>query len=357
MDENKDLVRRPGHGHFLAMVGIFLCLCTFLAYLLLSLPLYYYAIFATILILAKKLWNQDYTADEEAIFIRKGHKASVCIVGAGFSGLAMGVKLKKAGIKFTILEKRQVSNSYQISKAKNYPLLYSSELGGTWNANKYPGCRCDVWSVLYQLSFYLNPHWSTYVCEASEIRAYLKDLTRAYGLEDHIQLNTGVEKAKWSADKSQWTIETSQNSILQVTHLVSGCGVLREPLIPNFQGMENFKGKKFHSAQWDLDYDYKGQKVAIIGSGATAVQIAPAIVDQVAQLHLFQRTPNWFFPRIEANFPQWYKTLLETFPFLMTFNYWVMFAYVETTFLLWLRKGWPERYVSMTCTFLLLLIK
>lgn len=106
MDENKDLVTRPGHGSFLAMVGIFVCFCSFLAYILLSLPLYYYAIFATILIVAK-IWNQDY-GDEEAIFISKGHKASVCIVGAGFSGLAMGVKLKKAGIKFTILEKRQV---------------------------------------------------------------------------------------------------------------------------------------------------------------------------------------------------------------------------------------------------------
>ena len=86
-----------------------------------------------------------------------------------------------------------------------------------------------------------------------------------------------------------------------------------------------------------------GKKVAIIGSGATAVQIAPAIVDKVEQLYVFQRTPNWFFPRIEGNFPQWYKKTLKLFPFLMTFNFWVMFFYIETTFLLWLRKGWPER--------------
>ena len=119
---------------------------------------------------------------------------------------------------------------------------------------------------------------------------------------------------------------------------------MRKPLIPDFKGLDKFKGKMFHSAQWDQDYDYRDKKVAIIGSGATAVQIAPAIVDQVEQMHVFQRTPNWFFPRIEAQFPEWYKALLAKLPFIMTFHFWILFAFAESFFgLLLVRKGWAEK--------------
>ena len=115
--------------------------------------------------------------------------------------------------------------------------------------------------------------------------------------------------------------------------------------------MDKFQGKLFHSAQWDLEHDYKGQKVALIGSGASAVQIAPDIVDKVDQLYFFQRTPNWIFPRIDANFPQWFKNLLRTFPFLMTINYWILFATFEILALSWMRKGWQERFSSYIYTF------
>jgi len=282
--------------------------------------------FGVVIFLIKKYYYCNGEKDSTFDLLKKSQRAKVniCVVGAGFSGLCMGVKLKNAGIKFQILEK-------------------DSEVGGTWSANKYPGCRCDVWSVLYQLSFFFNPNWSTYQCPANEIRNYQKTLVAHFGLQNHIRLNTGVKRAVWDQDRCIWIIETDTSETLEATHLISGCGVLRTPNIPDFKGIEKFKGKVFHSAQWDVKHNYKNQKVALIGSGASAVQIAPAIVDTVDQLYVFQRTPNWIAPRPEANFPEWYKTLLRKIPFLMTINYWLIFTIFETLALIWLRKGRGER--------------
>jgi cation diffusion facilitator CzcD-associated flavoprotein CzcO len=190
----------------------------------------------------------------------------------------------------------------------------------------------------------MNPDWSTYVSPANEIRAYMKKVASHFDLNRHISLKTGVEKAEWDEVTKSWRVETDQGEVLNVTHLVSGCGALRRPIVSEFKGLDKFKGKVFHSAQWDQDYDYKGKKVAIIGSGASAVQIAPAIVDQVDQLYVFQRTPNWFFPRIDAKFPLWYKSLLRNVPGVKEFMYWLTFCAVELTMPLWLRKGWCSRY-------------
>ena len=127
------------------------------------------------------------------------------------------------------------------------------------------------------MSFFFNPNWSTYQCPADEIRNYQKTLVAHFGLQNHIRLNTGVKRAVWDQDKSIWIIETDTSETLEATHLISGCGVLRTPNIPDFKGIEKFKGKVFHSAQWDVKHEYMNQKVALIGSGASAVQIAPAI--------------------------------------------------------------------------------
>ena len=189
----------------------------------------------------------------------------------------------------------------------------------------------------------MNPDWSTYVCPSKEICEYLHKMVSHFDLKPNITLNTEVKSATWDEDTNIWKVVTENGEIMEANILVSGCGILRKPLIPDFKGLNTFKGKVFHTSQWDQSYDYKGKNVALIGSGATAVQIAPAIINDVKNLHVFQRTPNWYFPKIEGKFPKWFKSLLRSFPTLMKINYWLIFFQLEIMGILILRKGFIER--------------
>ena len=317
---SEDSITRPSHKSFLALHGTLWTILGLVAYYLLNLPCYIYVSLGLVYL----IYNRHNTENVSAVFIREAENIKVCVVGSGFSGLTMGIKLKEAGIPFRILEK-------------------SAEIGGTWHVNKYPGCACDVYSPLYQSYYYMNPDWSTYVCSSNEIRDYLKKLVHHFGLESYISTNTQVKSANWNEDTNTWWIETEHGENIRANVLISGCGILRHPYIPKFKGLQNFTGKMFHSSEWDESYDYTGKNVALIGSGATAVQIAPAIIDEVKNLHVFQRTPNWFFPKIEGEFPQWFKEMLRSFPFLMKLNYWLIFFQLEIMGFLALRKGWVER--------------
>ena len=220
---------------------------------------------------SKKKYNNLYDRNKKSV--------NVCVVGSGFSGICMAVKLKQAKIPFTLFEK-------------------SSDIGGTWFDNKYPGCACDVWTPIYQFSFFRNPEWSQFVAPASEIQSYLKQVIKVFGLEKNIKLNTEIHHATWEEDKKSWWVQMNANKEgIYFTHIVSGCGALRFPILPNISGIETFQGKSFHSQNWDSSYNYKGKRVAIIGSAASAVQIVPAIADDVDQLYIFQRTPNWHVKR------------------------------------------------------------
>ena len=319
-----DNISRPSHRSFLALHAILWSILGLLAYFLLNLPFYIYVILGLFFLIYKNTENVS-----KSVFIRESKNIKVCVVGSGFSGLTMGIKLKEAEIPFVILEK-------------------SSEIGGTWYSNKYPGCACDVYSPLYQSYYYMNPNWSTYVCPSKEIKEYLHKMVNHFGLQPFIRTNANVKVAKWNEDTNSWLIQTENANganfeKIQANFLVSGCGILRQPFIPKLNGLANFKGKVFHSSQWDESYDYKDKNVALIGSGATAVQIAPAIIDEVKNLHVFQRTPNWFFPKIEGKIPQWFKEMLRSFPFLMKLNYWLIFFQLEIMGFLALRKGWIER--------------
>ena len=217
--------------------------------------------------------QDDTRKDKESL-----EKISVCIVGGGASGICMAIKLKEAGIRFRLIEKEE-------------------QVGGTWYHNHYPGSRCDVYSCLYQFSFFQNPFWSCNTAPAPEIKNYLQTAIKEYKLERHITLGTKVKSAFWNDTAKLWTVKADNGEVFNVTHLVSGCGVLRKPLIPKFKGRERFEGLTCHSSRWTKDIDLKGKRVALIGTGASAVQIAPEIVDKVKSLHVFQRTPNWFFPK------------------------------------------------------------
>jgi cation diffusion facilitator CzcD-associated flavoprotein CzcO len=201
----------------------------------------------------------------------------IAIIGAGFSGLGTAIRLRQQGIEdFVVLERHD-------------------DVGGTWWANTYPGCACDVPSHLYSFSFAPNPEWSQTYSPQPEIRAYLQRLAREHDLYRSIRLGTTVTEAAWDDDAGRWTIQTSAGTI-RARVLIAGMGPLTEPRIPDLPGLETFEGAVFHSARWDHDHDLAGERVAVVGTGASAIQFVPAIQPDVERLHVFQRTPPWVVP-------------------------------------------------------------
>jgi cation diffusion facilitator CzcD-associated flavoprotein CzcO len=204
----------------------------------------------------------------------------VAIVGAGFSGLCMAIRLRREGIEdFTVLER-------------------ADEVGGTWRDNTYPGCQCDIPSALYSFSFAPNPDWSRFYPLQSEIRDYLRRCARDFGVMPHIRFGHEVLGADWDDDAGHWRLETAGGP-LTADVLVGGMGGLSAPAVPEIPGLESFEGTVFHSATWDHDHDLAGERVGVIGTGASSVQFVPRIQPQVGKLHLFQRTPAWVMPDMD----------------------------------------------------------
>lgn len=227
---------------------------------------------------------------------RDGKGPRIAILGAGFSGMGMAIRLKQEGFEnFTIYEK-------------------ADEVGGTWRENRYPGVACDVPSHLYSFSFEPNPNWSRRFSPGGEIWDYMKHCARKYGLYPFIKFKKTVTAIRH--DGAEWTIDFEDGSSAIADYVVSGLGGLHEPNIPPIAGMETFKGPVFHTAQWRDDVDLSGKRVAIIGSAASAVQVVPAIVDKVAHLDLYQRTPNWVMPRMSYAYPKWLKGAFAKAPLL-----------------------------------------
>ncbi|CAN7172203.1 flavin-containing monooxygenase [Mycolicibacterium frederiksbergense] len=198
----------------------------------------------------------------------------VIVIGAGESGVLAGVRLKQAGIRFTILEK-------------------NSGPGGTWWENSYPGARVDVANHFYCYSFEPSNHWDHFFAEQPELRQYFADVVARHDLGPHIRFNTEVRSARWDGDL--WTIDTG-NETFTANAVITAVGQLNRPSVPDFPGAETFAGPSFHSAAWDHSVDVTGKRVALIGAGASGFQIAPAIADKVEHLTVFQRTAQWMFP-------------------------------------------------------------
>jgi cation diffusion facilitator CzcD-associated flavoprotein CzcO len=229
--------------------------------------------------------------EEDAV----SEKRDVVIAGAGFSGLAMGIKLRQSGRDdFVILER-------------------AAEVGGVWELNTYPGCTCDVPSHLYSLSFAPNPNWSHTYSTQPEIRDYLRGVADRFSLRPHIRAGVAVEAATWSEDAQQWTLETSAGRYT-CSVFISAVGPLTEPNLPNVPGLSEFEGRLMHSARWDHDYAIDGKRVASIGTGASAIQYVPKIVDRVERLHVFQRTPPWVMPHGDRPIADWERRLYRTVP-------------------------------------------
>jgi cation diffusion facilitator CzcD-associated flavoprotein CzcO len=205
----------------------------------------------------------------------------VAVIGSGFGGLGAAVRLRRAGVTdFVVLERREA-------------------VGGTWHDNTYPGCACDVPSHLYSFSFAPNPQWPRNFSDQPHIRAYLEGVADDFGLRPHLRFNSEVELMSWDPDELHWTIATAQGGQLTADFVVCATGPLSDAKIPDIPGLDGFEGKVFHTAEWDHDYDLRGKRVAVIGTGASAIQVVPAIQPLTSHLTLFQRTPAWVMPRVD----------------------------------------------------------
>jgi len=215
----------------------------------------------------------------------------VFIIGAGFAGLGMAIKLREAGRDDFVAVDR------------------GDDVGGTWRDNTYPGAACDVPSQLYSFSFELNPRWSRSFSPQAEIQDYLRDVADRSGVLDRFHFGVNFEAGVWDEEAQHWRVRTSAGECT-ASVLVSAAGALSDPKMPDIDGIDSFEGEVFHSAQWNHDSDLTGKRVAVIGTGASAVQIVPEIVDQVARLDVYQRTAPWVMPRRDRAY-----TRVERFAF------------------------------------------
>ncbi len=233
----------------------------------------------------------------------------IAIIGAGFSGIGAAIRLKQEGIESFMMFER------------------ASEVGGTWRDNTYPGCACDVQSHVYSLSFEQNPNWSRRYSTWREIQDYLTGLVDKWDLDKHLRRNTEIVSAEFDEHKGIWTLNTDHGDTFAARVVLSGVGGLVDPSYPTIDGMDAFAGDMFHTARWNHDVDLTDKRVAVIGTGASAVQVVPSIAPTVKTLSVFQRTAAWVIPKFDIEYSPRVKRLAGRFPFLLRiarfFKYWL----------------------------------
>lgn len=220
----------------------------------------------------------------------------VVIVGAGFGGIGLGIKLKACGLSdFVILEK-------------------SHGVGGVWRQNHYPGAECDVPSHLYSFSFAPRADWPHKYANQSDILDYLTHCVRMHGLEPHIRFGAEVTDARWDVASCRWVVRTSDALVFESQSLVAATGQLSRPFCPQLSGLASFAGTVFHSAEWRHDYDFHGKRVAVVGTGASAIQFVPVIAPLVSKLYVFQRSAAYVLPKPNKSYAGWQKLLFKHIP-------------------------------------------
>ncbi len=225
-------------------------------------------------------------------------RVDVIIIGAGPSGLSACIKLKEQGLTDVVILDR------------------APRIGGTWAVNDYPGLRCDVPSELYSLGFAPKPDWSRTYAPQAEIRDYLEDVAQRFGITGQVRLNTKVTDARWSEQDSHWTVSTADGVCYQARVLVAAPGYIGEAAMPRFPGQDRFRGTVFHSGQWNHDHDLRGERVAVIGCGASAIQFLPAIQPLAKEIISLQRTPTWVLPKPDFGMPTALSALFRRQPLL-----------------------------------------
>ena len=254
------------------------------------------------------------------------------IIGTGFSGLGMAIKLNQLGMDNYILVERH------------------GHVGGTWYANTYPGCACDVPSTLYSFSFEPNPKWSYYFSRQPEIAEYLEHCTDKYDIRRHIQFHTTVTELRWIEERQLWEVTTESNGTKKTffgRSVVLGSGPLSNASYPtDIAGIEQFEGQMCHTATWDKSIDFRNKRVAVIGTGASAIQAIPEIQQMgVSQLLVFQRTPPWTIPRVDRPLHQWEKNILRHFPLLQKLSRVILYWATESFALSFVYR-WPLRFIN-----------
>jgi cation diffusion facilitator CzcD-associated flavoprotein CzcO len=235
---------------------------------------------------------------------------SIAVVGAGFGGVGAAVMLGRAGFHdVTVFERGE-------------------RVGGVWNHNTYPGAACDVPSHLYEFSFEPNPRWSRRYAPQAEIQAYLEDVARRHGVIDKVRTSTEVTRAAWDADRSKWQLETSAGSH-EADVLLTACGQLSVPSVPKIPGLDSFDGPAFHTAEWRHDVDPTGKRVAVVGTGCSAIQVVPAIQPIVEQVDVYQRSPGWTFPKMDYAYSERAQRLFERYPLLQRLDRASILAFME----------------------------
>jgi cation diffusion facilitator CzcD-associated flavoprotein CzcO len=235
----------------------------------------------------------------------------VAIAGAGLSGLGAAIALREDGIEdFVVLER-------------------AGDLGGTWRDNGYPGCSCDIPSVLYSYSDEPNPGWTSAFAGQAEIWAYMRDVARRHDVGAHMRYGHEIREARWDSGSDRWQITTSGGDFTAEI-LISATGALADPVIPELSGLDRFAGTVFHSARWDHEHDLTGRRVAVVGTGASAIQFVPEIQPEVAHLDLFQRTPPWVLARSNPEIPERWRRRFARHPGLLASVRRFVFSLYET---------------------------
>ncbi|MBB5163607.1 AMP-binding protein [Mycobacterium sp. AZCC_0083] len=253
---------------------------------------------------------------------------SVAIVGSGFGGLAAAIELKRSGFEdFVIFER-------------------ASSVGGVWRENTYPGAACDVPSPIYSFSYALKPDWSGLFGKQGEIHRYLEEVAHDFGITEHIRFDTEVSSAVFDENTGQWVVTTAAGEPLRVDALVMATGQLSRPKMPTVEGLEIFGGDAFHSAQWRHDVDLTDKKVVVVGSGASAIQIVPAIAETTADLTVVQRSPNWVMWKSRRKPGALQTALMRRFGLLRTIHHIVLFLAYESRYPLVTRAANPVRKLS-----------
>jgi cation diffusion facilitator CzcD-associated flavoprotein CzcO len=232
------------------------------------------------------------------------------VVGGGFGGVGAVVMLRRAGYAdVTVFERGE-------------------RVGGVWHHNTYPGAACDVPSHLYEFSFEPNPRWSRRYAPQAEIQAYLEDVARRHGVLERIRTGTEVKSARWDGERSKWVLETSAGPH-EADVLVTACGQLSVPKVPPIPGLEDFEGPAFHTGEWRHDVELAGKRVAVVGTGCSAIQVVPAIQPFVKQVDVYQRSPGWTFPKMDFEYSERTKRFFERFPLLQRLDRAAIFAFME----------------------------
>jgi cation diffusion facilitator CzcD-associated flavoprotein CzcO len=257
---------------------------------------------------------------------------SIAVVGAGFGGVGAAVMLRRAGYDDVVVFER------------------GERVGGVWHHNTYPGAACDVPSHLYEFSFAPNPRWSRRYSPQAEIQAYLEDVARRYGVLERIRTGTEVSSAKWVQQRGRWSIETSAGEH-EADVLLTACGQLSVPSVPPIAGLERFDGPAFHTAAWRHDVDLAGKRVAVIGTGCSAIQAVPAIQPIVSHVDVYQRSPGWTIARMDFAYSERTKRLLERFPALQRLDRLSIFAFHELAAAAMTSKPWLRPLFRAMCAF------